>query len=76
MAAVKRLCERCGGEVPAERVEALPDTRICVECSRKIGGEYVLRAVPENLAKTGSLKKNYGSWGVKKVRRVIRPERD
>jgi hypothetical protein len=76
MGVVKRRCERCGGEIPAERVEALPDTHVCVECSRKIGGEYVLRAVPENLAKGGSLKKNYASWGVKKVRRVIRREQD
>jgi hypothetical protein len=76
MATVKRRCERCGGAIPAERVEALPDTRVCVECSRQIGGEYVLRAVPENLAKGGSLKKNYASWGIRKVRRVIRPTQD
>ena len=74
MAAVKRHCQRCGEVIPAERVEALPDTQVCVECSRRIGGEYVLRAVPENLAKTGSLKRNYGSWGIRKVRRPIRPE--
>jgi reverse gyrase len=76
MATIPRLCERCGGEIPAERVEALPDTHVCVECSRKIGGEYILRAVPENLAKSGSLKKNYASWGVRKTRRPIRRETD
>jgi hypothetical protein len=76
MTAVRRHCQRCGEAIPAERVEALPDTQVCVECSRKIGGEYELRAVPENLAKGGSLKKNYASWGIRKTRRVIRPEED
>ncbi len=74
MAVAKRFCQRCGEPIPAERLEALPDTHVCVDCSRKIGGEYVLRAVPENLGKGGSLKKNYASWGVRKTRRIIRPD--
>ena len=72
----KRFCERCSAEIPAERLEALPETRICVGCSREIGGEFILRAVPENLGKGGSLKKNYGSWGVRKTRRPILPKKD
>ena len=76
MPVVKRFCERCGAEIPAERLEALPDTRVCVGCSRAIGGEYILRAVPENLGKGGSLKKNYASWGVRKTRRPILPRQD
>lgn len=27
------LCERCGGDIPADRLEALPGTRRCVDCA-------------------------------------------
>jgi RNA polymerase-binding transcription factor DksA len=30
----KVLCEFCGAEIPPERVEVLPDTTTCVECSQ------------------------------------------
>jgi hypothetical protein len=68
-----RLCERCHGEIAAERLEMLPDTRICVRCSKDIGGEYTYRVVGENIGKVGSLKKNYGSFGVRKTRKRIEP---
>ncbi len=74
MASETRLCERCRAAIPAERLEALPDTRICVTCSREIGGEFIIRAVPENVGKTGSLKKNYGGVGIQKIRRRITPK--
>ena len=67
-------CVRCHAVIPAERMEALPDTQVCVACSRDIGGEFIVRAVPENTGKTGSLKKNYGGWSVQKVRRRIPPK--
>jgi DksA/TraR C4-type zinc finger protein len=70
-----RMCQRCRAEIPAERVEVLPDTRLCVKCSEAVGGEFDLRVVPDNLAKTGSLKKNYGSWTVEKRRKRIEPLR-
>ena len=69
-----RPCVRCRDMIPAERIEALPETRLCVKCSREVGGNLVVTIVPENLAKTGSLKKNYGGWSVKKARRQIRPK--
>jgi len=72
----QRYCQRCAIEIPAERLEALPDTTICVQCSRAIGGEFIVRAVAENTGKTGSLKKNYGSYSLRKVRRRIEPLRD
>lgn len=28
-----RYCERCGGEIGTDRLEALPGTRLCVVCS-------------------------------------------
>jgi hypothetical protein len=66
-----RYCARCKIEIPAERIEALPETRVCVKCSEAIGGEFEMRAVPENLAKSGSLKKNYGSWTIVKRRKKL-----
>ena len=74
MATPTRPCQRCNAEIPAERIEALPDTRVCVTCSQEIGGEYELRLVRENLGKAGSLKKNYGGVGFRKIRRPIRPK--
>src|SRR5208283_4893371 len=44
MANKTRPCHRCGCEIPAERLEALPDTIVCIECSKAIGGEYVVTA--------------------------------
>ncbi|MBV9125931.1 MAG: hypothetical protein JO112_21480 [Planctomycetes bacterium] len=74
MANEPRRCQRCQAEIPAERLEALPETHICVQCSREIGGEFVVTIVPENIGKSGSLKKNYGSFGVRKTRRRIEPK--
>lgn len=28
-----RCCEKCGNEIPAERLEVLPNTTTCVGCS-------------------------------------------
>lgn len=30
------LCENCGRPIPAERLEALPSARLCVECKQKV----------------------------------------
>ena len=51
----------------------LPETRLCVACSAEVGGDFDLTVALENLAKTNSLKKNYGSFTVKKTRRPIPP---
>jgi RNA polymerase-binding protein DksA len=29
-------CEECGKEIPRERLQAIPYTRYCVECARKL----------------------------------------
>jgi hypothetical protein len=68
-----RPCLRCKAEVPVERIEALPDTRLCLKCSEEIGGDYEVSVVHENLGKSGSLKKNYGGVTLQKRRREIRP---
>jgi hypothetical protein len=69
----KRSCQRCGVAIPAERIETLPETRVCVKCSEAIGGEFELRVSRENLGKAGSLKKNYGGVSVRKKRKKIEP---
>jgi RNA polymerase-binding transcription factor DksA len=30
-----RTCEDCGGKIPKERIEALPETSQCVKCAAK-----------------------------------------
>lgn len=66
-----RPCLECGEEIPAERLAALPKTRLCVSCSEVVGGEERRIGMPENLAKAGSLKKNYGGVTVLTVQRRI-----
>ena len=73
MTVKRRFCARCRVEIPPERVAALPDTRLCIDCSQNVGGEFDLEIRQENLAKTNSLKKNYGGIEVRKRRREIEP---
>ena len=67
-----RHCQVCKKEIPAARLEAIPETRVCLECSQKMGGEFHIELVPENLSKAGSLKKNYGSFEAKKTRKPLK----
>ena len=60
--------ERCGEAIPARRLEALPNTRLCIECSQAIGGDYVTYVIPEHTGKPGSLKRNYGGVATSKSR--------
>lgn len=71
MSVKKRYCARCRAEIPAERIETLPDTRLCVECVRAVGGEFETRTSRENLGKANSLKKNYGGVTMTKRRKPI-----
>lgn len=72
MSVASGTCVRCRGEIPAERIAALPGTKLCVECSKEMGGEEKRIGIPENLAKAGSLKKNYGGVTVVVARRAIK----
>lgn len=38
-----RSCEICGGIIPSERLEALPETKRCVECAREKGSDIIAR---------------------------------
>ena len=44
--AKSRPCQRCGIEIRAERIEVLPDTHLCVKCSKAVGGEFDLMITP------------------------------
>jgi hypothetical protein len=71
MAEQTRPCARCGAIIPAGRIAALPETRLCIECSKEIGGDFEVKVVQVNLGKAGSLKKNYGGIAISKRRRQI-----
>jgi hypothetical protein len=67
----RRYCHRCGAEIPERRLTVLPETRLCLNCSEEIGGDFKTYVIPEHTGKPGSLKRNYGSWKVTRKRRVI-----
>lgn len=66
-----RPCEICGQPIDPERVEILPETRLCGDHAREIaeyGGEFLLATQRTSLGKAGSLKKNYGDVSVTRHR--------
>ena len=73
-----RPCEICGAPIDPERIEVLPETRLCPEHAQmiaKYGGEFLLTGTQASLAKGGSLKKNYGDVAVEKTRNTRALER-
>lgn len=34
------MCASCGGEIGAERIAALPATRVCIGCARPVGSAF------------------------------------
>ena len=56
MAAKPRPCARCKAMIPVERLEAVPQTRLCVRCSQDTGGDLKLRVNVRRQSKPGSLK--------------------
>lgn len=74
-----KLCEICCNEIPDDRVECVPETKLCITHARmieKYGGEFILTATQDNLGKAGSLKKNYGDISdIKKQRNMDALER-
>lgn len=66
-------CRRCSNPIPARRLDALPDTTVCLDCSAEIGGEYELKVTMGSVgAKRGSLKLTGQKLTVKRVRKVIK----
>jgi hypothetical protein len=74
MSTEQQFCQRCGEEIPQRRLQVLPQTRLCIDCSQEVGGDFETYVIPENTGKPGSLKKNYGSWKVKRKLRNITPK--
>lgn len=64
-------CRICGAEIPPERLEVIPDTLVCVKCSRKIGGEFELKVRVGGTGKAGSLKITGQEVTVKRQRRRL-----
>lgn len=69
-----RQCQRCRADIPQARLQVLPDTFLCVTCSKEIGGEFKIISMPEHTGKAGSIKRNYGSWTFTRVRKKIPPK--
>jgi len=72
MNAETRHCRLCGVEIPRGRLEALPDTLVCVNCSETIGGEFELKVTVSQTGKAGSLKKTGQQVTVKRQRKPFR----
>jgi hypothetical protein len=70
-----RLCKRCKAEIPAERIDALPDTQVCVKCCQTAlnGSEVEMHVIPGSSGKDGSIKKNYTSFTLQTKPKTIRP---
>lgn len=57
------LCALCKKEIHPDRLEAIPETELCIDHAREaegLGGEFVLTSSMEKISKSGSLKQNYG----------------
>lgn len=71
MADATRPCEICGRPIDPERIDVLPETRLCSDHAqeiRKYGGEFLVTGTQASLGKGGSLKKNYGDVSVEMKR--------
>ncbi len=65
-------CRVCGAAIPEERLQVIPDTLVCVNCSKKIGGEFELEVRMGGVgSKPGSLKKTGQELSVKRQRRRL-----
>jgi hypothetical protein len=71
MSGKTRPCEICKQPIDAERIEAVPETRLCSTHAHQIqkyGGEFIVTATQERTSKAGSLKHNYGGVTTSKKR--------
>jgi hypothetical protein len=74
MAEQRRFCARCKAEIPAERIEVMPETRVCVKCAEALGGtEFEVQVVAIRGSKKEGIKKNYIEYETRKRRKLITP---
>jgi hypothetical protein len=63
MSVKRRFCAVCKCEIPAERIETDPNTRLCAKHALEIekhGGEFLRTGEYVSLGKPGSIKQNLG----------------
>jgi hypothetical protein len=73
-----RGCEICKKTIESERLESLPDTRLCsahAEQIQKYGGEFLVTGTQRSLSKEGSFKSNPGDVTVQKRRNQVALDR-
>lgn len=61
---MNRRCFVCKNEIESDRLEAIPQTRLCTQhghAIQKFGGEFIMSASQERTSKKTSLKVNYGA---------------
>ena len=66
-----RLCMVCKQQIESDRLEVIPETRLCITHGKQIqkyGGEFTVTASQERTSKQGSLKHNYGGVTTSTVR--------
>ena len=71
MSEATRPCEICREPIHPERIEAVPETRLCAKHAQEIqkhGGEFIVTMAQERTSKAGSMKRNYGSVTTTKTR--------
>jgi hypothetical protein len=68
----RRRCRKCGTEIPEARLQALPETLVCVACSRSIGGEFELEVTMSGTGKAGSLKITGQQVSVQRKRKPLK----
>jgi hypothetical protein len=68
-------CRRCGREIPQARLDAMPDTSVCVNCSESIGGEFELEVTVSGTSKAGSLKITGQQVSIARKRKPLGPKK-
>lgn len=46
------VCKRCRKKIPEGRLEALPHTKLCKQCSEEVGSDFEAIVIEENVGTT------------------------
>ncbi len=80
MAVKPRGCERCKGPIELERLEVLPETRLCARCAHKVdklyGGEFDIVHVTRGTGKGGIKITGQEVEGTRKKRKRLPPREE
>jgi hypothetical protein len=78
MANQSRPCEVCMKPIEADRLETVPESRLCrehAEKAEKFGGEFTRTSSAERTSKPESMKRNYGGVNTSKKRNQVAIEK-